>query len=127
MVAVSSGAEGGGCPVAGAGAVRFGGAARAAVSAARSVTMAVPKKIIATTIIHQILFCITHHPKTYCCALAVRTVTPGQSQLAHRGRLPVGSPDDMASAVFGSQRVRCRSRVNEREIVIIDPLGHVSG
>src|SRR5581483_537808 len=125
MVADSSGADGAGCSVTGAG--RVGGAARVAVSAARNVTIAIPRNIIATTIIHHSLLCITHHPKTYRCALSVRTVTPCQSQLAHRGRLPVRTPDDMAGPFLRAQRVRDRSRIDERQVVIVDPLGNISG
>ena len=78
---------------------------RVACSAARNVTNAAPDKTTALRAINQIgrLFSIAHHPKAYCCTGAVRTVTPGQSQIRCSSGLPIGTPYDVASAVFGAQ------------------------
>ena len=109
MVADSSGAEGAGCGggVGGepGGAAFVGTGWALACSAARSVTSAAPERITALRVISQIdrLFGIAHHSKTYCCTGAVRAVTPGQSQIRCTGGLPIGTANDMASAVLGAQ------------------------
>src|SRR6185312_5293167 len=91
MVADSSGADGGGCAVAGGGERAARGVL--ACSAARNVTNAVPMNRIATAMIHHNLFGIAHHPETDRCALTLGPIPPGQSQLRHRGRLPVRASD----------------------------------
>jgi hypothetical protein len=80
---------------------------RPACSAARSVTMAAPDKTTPLAAITQInlLFGIAHHSKTYGCTRTVRAVTPGQSQVRCSGGLPIGTPYDMSSALFGAQGV----------------------
>jgi hypothetical protein len=82
-----------------------GAVCRVACSAARSVTMAAPDRTTPLTAITQInrLFGITHHSKAYGCTGTVRAVTPGQSQLRRSGRLPIGPPYDVTSAVFLAQ------------------------
>src|SRR5262249_28345550 len=88
---------------------------RPACSAARNVTNAALRKIAAPRIISQMdrLFRIAHHPKTYCCTVAVRTITPGQSQLRNGSGLPVGTPDDVAGTVLRPQWIGYRSGVHE--------------
>jgi hypothetical protein len=78
-----------------------------ACSAARNVTNAAPANTTPLKAISQIdrLFSIAHHSKTYCCTGAVRAVTPGQSQLRCSGGLPIGTPNDMAGALLGAQRI----------------------
>src|SRR5882757_1100877 len=101
MVADSSGTEGAGWA---GGAALVGAAWRGACSAARNVTSAAPDKTTPLRAISTIerLFGIAHHSKTYCCTGAVCAVTPGQSQIRRSGRLPVGTPYDMAGALFGA-------------------------
>jgi hypothetical protein len=81
---------------------------RIACSAARSVTIAAPDKTTPLAAIPHInrLFSIAHHSKTYGCTGTVRAVTPGQSQLRCSGRLPIGTPYDVTSALFRAQRIR---------------------
>jgi hypothetical protein len=116
MVADSSGVEGAGCTGGAPGAAPlsapdFAGAEPSwlagvlACSAARNETNAAPDKTTPLRANSQIdrLFSIAHHSKTYCCTGAVRAVTPGQSQIRCSGGLPIGTPYDMASALFGTQ------------------------
>ena len=132
MVADSSGADGGGWDGgvpggAGVACVVVCGTAAGALDAARSVRNAAPTNSTVVSDINQILLCITHHSKAYCCSDTVGTVTPGQSQIRRGGGLPVCAPYHMASSIDGPQRVSDRSCINERQVVVVNPFRHVTG